>query len=50
MMNHQADFYARKLAEWQAKSKAASEAADLKAWEHAEREIENYRQMLERVK
>lgn len=44
---NQADFCRRMIAEWQAKSKAASEAADLAAFEAAERELKHYRQMLE---
>ncbi|WP_315399060.1 hypothetical protein [Neisseria sicca] len=41
------DFANRKIAEWQAKSREASENADLAAFEFAEREIKTYKDMLE---
>ena len=41
------DFANRKIAEWQNKSRAASENADLAAFEFAEREIKTYKDMLE---
>ena len=44
------DFYQRLLAEWEAKLKQASEQGDYDAWQHAEREVENYKMMLERLK
>ena len=37
-----------RIAEWQAKSKEASNNADLPAFEFAEREIKNYQEMLRR--
>lgn len=40
------DFANRKIAEWQTKSRAASENADLAAFEFAEREIKTYKDML----
>lgn len=40
------DFCRRMISEWEQKSRAASEAADLAAFEHAERELSNYRTML----
>lgn len=49
MMNQQADFYARKLKEWEEKMKAAAEAGDYEAWQFSSHEVENYKQMLERV-
>ena len=45
-----ADFYRRMIAEWEAKQKQASEGGDYAAWQRAERELGNYRQMLERMK
>ena len=47
-MNANAEFCQRMIIAWQIKSKEASERADLKAFEFAEREIENYREMLKR--
>lgn len=44
------EFYQRLLAEWEAKLKQASEDGDYAAWQQAERELENYKQMLERAK
>lgn len=41
------DFANRKIAEWQEKSREASENADLAAFEFAEREIKTYKDMLE---
>jgi hypothetical protein len=41
------DFANRKIAEWQEKSREASENADLAAFEFAEREIKIYKDMLE---
>lgn len=41
------DFSKQKIAEWQTKSRAASENADLAAFEFAEREIKTYKDMLE---
>lgn len=41
------DFANRKIAEWQTKSREASENADLAAFEFAEREIKTYKDMLE---
>nr|DAK14625.1 MAG TPA: hypothetical protein [Caudoviricetes sp.] len=37
-----------RIAEWQAKSKEASNNTDLSAFEFAEREIKNYQEMLRR--
>ena len=45
-----AEFYLRMIAEWEAKQKQASEDGDYAAWQQAERELENYKQMLERAK
>lgn len=41
------DFANRKIAEWQEKSRVASENADLAAFEFAEREIKTYKDMAE---
>ncbi len=41
------DFAKEKIAEWQEKSREASENADLAAFEFAEREIKTYKDMLE---
>lgn len=41
------DFANQKIAEWQTKSREASENADLAAFEFAEREIKTYKDMLE---
>ena len=41
-MNNQLKFVERQIAGWEAKSKEASENADFKAFEFAEREIKNY--------
>lgn len=40
------EFLKARIAEWEAKSKQASENADLKAFEFAESEIKNYKAML----
>lgn len=45
-MNNQLKFVERQIAEWEAKSKEASENADFKAFEFAESEIKNYQAML----
>lgn len=45
-MNNQLKFIERQIAEWEAKSKEASENADFKAFEFAESEIQNYKAML----
>lgn len=45
-----ADWYRERIAEWEAKSKAASEAGDYPAFQAAERELKNYREMLEGCK
>lgn len=45
-MNNQLKFIERQIAEWEAKSKEASENADFKAFEFAESEIKNYQAML----
>ena len=45
-MNNQLKFVERQIAEWEAKSKEASENADFKAFEFAESEIKNYKAML----
>ena len=45
-----AEFYLRMITEWEAKQKQASEDGDYAAWQRAERELENYKQMLERAK
>lgn len=42
------DFANRKIAEWQTKSREASENADLAAFELAEQELSNYTEMLKR--
>ena len=42
------EFCQRMIAEWEAKSREASEKADLAAFEFAEREIKNYREMLKK--
>ena len=41
------EFCDARIKEWEAKLKRASEQADLKGFEHAERELKNYQQMLE---
>lgn len=41
-------FCEKMIKEWQAKSKRASEYADFKAFEFAERELANYKQMLKK--
>lgn len=41
------DFANQKIAEWQEKSREASENADLAAFEFAECEIKTYKDMLE---
>lgn len=45
-MNVFAEFDRRMVAEWEARLKAASEAGDITAFEHAEKELANYRAML----
>lgn len=40
------EFLKARIAEWEAKSKEASENADFKAFEFAESEIKNYQAML----
>lgn len=40
------EFCERMIAEWEAKSREASEKADLAAFEFAQREIKNYKAML----
>lgn len=42
------DFANRKITEWQAKSREASENANLAAFEQAEQELSNYTEMLKR--
>ena len=42
------DFIKKQIAEWEAKSREAAEKADLVAFEFAEREIKNYREMLKK--
>ena len=42
------EFCERMIAEWEAKSREAREKADLAAFEFAEREIKNYREMLKK--
>nr|DAX31265.1 MAG TPA: Lethal (2) giant discs 1, ENDOCYTOSIS, PROTEIN BINDING [Caudoviricetes sp.] len=42
------EFLKARIAEWEEKRKQASETADLKAFEFAEREIKNYREMLKK--
>lgn len=42
----QKEFYERMIAEWSEKLKQASESADYGKFQEAERELENYRQML----
>ena len=44
-----AEFYLRMITELEAKQKQASEDGDYVAWQRAERELENYKQMLERA-
>jgi hypothetical protein len=41
------EFCKRKIQEWQAKSREASENADFAAFEFAEREIKTYKEMAE---
>ena len=42
------DFIKKQIAEREAKSREASEKADLAAFEFAEREIKNYQEMLKK--
>ena len=42
------EFCERMIAEWETKSREASEKADLAAFEFAEREIKNYQEMLKK--
>jgi hypothetical protein len=42
------EFCERMIKEWQAKSREASENADLAAFEQAEQELSNYTEMLKR--
>lgn len=41
------EFCDARIKEWEAKLKQASEQADLKGFEHANRELKNYQQMRE---
>ena len=41
------EFCDARIKEWEAKLKRASEQADLKGFEHAERELKKYQQMRE---
>lgn len=41
------EFCDARIKEWEAKLKQASEQADLKGFEHADRELKNYQQMRE---
>lgn len=43
-----AEFCRARIAEWESKRKAASEDGDYPAFEAAERELANYREMLKR--
>lgn len=43
------EFLKARIAEWEGKSKEASNNADLKAFEFAERELANYREMLKQT-
>lgn len=47
-INNQLKFVERKITEWEAKQKEASENGDFKAFEFAEREIKNYQEMLKK--
>ena len=42
-----AEFYSRMITEWEAKQKQASEDGDYAPWQRAERELENYKKMLD---
>lgn len=42
------EFLKARIAEWEAKSREASEKADLAAFEFAQREIKNYQEMLKK--
>ena len=42
------EFCRQRIAEWEAKLKAASEAGDYPAFQVAERELKNYQEMLKR--
>lgn len=41
------EFCDARIKEWEAKLKQASEQADLKGFEHADRELKNYQRMRE---
>lgn len=43
------EFLKARISEWEAKSKEASDNADLEAFEFAERELANYREMLKQT-
>lgn len=47
-MNAAAEFCKRMMEIWRQRSKEASENADLKAFEFAQREIRNYQEMLKK--
>lgn len=40
----------RMIGIWEAEAKAASEAGDYETWKIADRELENYKQMLRQMK
>lgn len=40
----------RMIGTWEAEAKTASEAGDYETWKVADRELENYRQMLRQMK
>lgn len=44
----QVEFYEKMIEQWSRKSREASERADLAAFEFAESELANYREMLKR--
>lgn len=44
----QVEFYEKMIEQWSSKSREASEQADLAAFEFAEGELANYREMLKR--
>ena len=50
MNDAMADFYRCMIAEWEAKLNKAAQDGDYASWQQAERELENYKQMLERAK
>lgn len=47
-MSSPEEFARRQIEKWEAESKSASEKGDYTAWQHAERELANYREMLKR--